>query len=558
MAQVKSVAANVVTAALARSWRLPPKLNGVRVTHDIPVPMRDGVVLLADHHAPDTRDSRPTLLMRSPYGRGSLHRVLLSQPYAERGYHVVLQSTRGTWGSGGVMDPGHGEVEDGQDTIAWLRQQSWFDGRLVAAGISYLGYTAWSLAADPPPELKAMVIALAPHDMHLAAYGQGPFQLSDMMRWSELLACQEDEGVLKLVLRALTAGKRLAPAMNRLPLVSSAEVIGGNCAPWYRQWINHAGYDDPYWNSRRASAALANAHVPVLLFGGLQDFFLDQTLAQYQALREGGAPVSLTLGPWTHMALEQKIVIPQTLSWMDHHVGGNGPVPRRQAVRFRDSATGTWHTADCWPPPTDRHVLYLHPSGRLESQAPPKGRSSPPSSFRYDPAKPTPAVGGRTLAFDAGAKDNSRLEERPDTLVFTTGTLTTSLKVAGTAILELHARSDNPHADLFARLCDVDRRGVSTILTDRIVRLASATTGGESPVLHLELTGLAYTFKPGHRIRLYFSGGAHPRYARNTDKSRTETQTATPAATTWRIHHSHDHPSILVLPEIANDSDARI
>jgi len=45
------------------------------------------------------------------------------------------------------------EIADGQDTVGWLREQSWFDGRLATYGASYLGFVQWALAMDPPPEL---------------------------------------------------------------------------------------------------------------------------------------------------------------------------------------------------------------------------------------------------------------------------------------------------------------------------------------------------------------------------------------------------------------------
>ncbi|GAA3641620.1 hypothetical protein GCM10022236_50400 [Microlunatus ginsengisoli] len=43
------------------------------------------------------------------------------------------------------------EVDDGADTVAWLRRQPWFGGRLALCGASYLGYTAWAVMVDPPP-----------------------------------------------------------------------------------------------------------------------------------------------------------------------------------------------------------------------------------------------------------------------------------------------------------------------------------------------------------------------------------------------------------------------
>ena len=117
--------------------------------------MPDGAVLLADRWYP-TEDSggRPTVLIRTPYGRtlmGPLGRL-----YAERGYQMVIQSCRGTFGSEGELVPVRHEHADGHATLEWVAAQPWFDGRLVMWGASYLGLTQWAIAEDPPAFVKAL------------------------------------------------------------------------------------------------------------------------------------------------------------------------------------------------------------------------------------------------------------------------------------------------------------------------------------------------------------------------------------------------------------------
>ena len=38
----------------------------------------------------------------------------------------------------------------------------------------------------------------------------------------------------------------------------------------------------------------------MLLIGGWQDLFFEQTMARYRTLRNHGADVALIVGPWTH------------------------------------------------------------------------------------------------------------------------------------------------------------------------------------------------------------------------------------------------------------------
>jgi putative CocE/NonD family hydrolase len=76
---------------------------------------------------------------------------------------------RGSFGSGGVFEPGHGEVQDGADTVSWPRRQPWFTGSFATVGGSYLGFTQLALLADPPPELTTAVVTMGPHAIGSAA-----------------------------------------------------------------------------------------------------------------------------------------------------------------------------------------------------------------------------------------------------------------------------------------------------------------------------------------------------------------------------------------------------
>ena len=87
------------------------------------------------------------------------------------------------------------EITDGHDTVAWLRQQSWFEGRLATYGPSYLGFVQWALAMDPPPELVAAVVHVGPHDFSRTAYRNGAFDLYNYVMWSDMVAHQESIGM---------------------------------------------------------------------------------------------------------------------------------------------------------------------------------------------------------------------------------------------------------------------------------------------------------------------------------------------------------------------------
>ena len=148
--------------AAARAWSLPPRRNQVAVEYDLEVPMSDGTMLLATHYIPvsvalgrhragplPVRPDRPV----RPADRADPRRARLSRAAAERARHVRVRR-------GLRADAARDRRRTG--TVAWLRQQSWFEGRLATYGPSYLGFVQWALAVDPPPELVAAVVHVGP------------------------------------------------------------------------------------------------------------------------------------------------------------------------------------------------------------------------------------------------------------------------------------------------------------------------------------------------------------------------------------------------------------
>ncbi|WP_300009178.1 CocE/NonD family hydrolase [Pseudonocardia sp.] len=503
-------AARAVDRIATRLLGLPPARTGYGVREEA-VPVRDGAVLLAEHLVPDTAHPLGTVLVRTPYGRGTPLDIGSARALAARGYHVLVQSCRGTFGSGGVFDPMVHEVDDGLDTVAWLREQPWFDGRLATMGASYLGWTQWSLLTDPPPELAAAVVIVGPHDFAEVTHGTGAFTLLGFLGWSAMVAGQEDGGMVRRLLRGARGRRALESAFRGLPLPAAAEPVLAGRAPWYRDWVSHPDPADPFWEPRRVTDALEKADLPVLLVGGWQDLFLDQTLHQYATLRGRGVDVALTVGPWTHVqAALAGDVAREALGWLDENLAGATGRARRSPVRIHVTGGGGWRDLPEWPPPTAPQVRWLT-AGRLVGRDP--GRTGPVAAFRYDPADPTPTLGGRLLNPPAGVRDNAPLEARADVVAFTSEPLGAAVEVIGSPVLELEHHTDNPHADLFVRLCDVDARGRSRNVTDAHLRLDPARADG--PV-RLELDACAHRFAAGHRLRLLVAGGSHPRFARNT------------------------------------------
>jgi len=489
--------------------------------------MRDGIHLVADHYAPTTSTPVGALLVRGPYGRAFPFSLAYARLYAARGYHVVLQSVRGTFGSGGVFAPMVNEVDDGADTVVWLREQPWFPGRFATIGISYLGFTQWALLQDPPPELAAAVITAGPHDFLASVWGTGSFAVNDFLAWCDLVSHQEDSRRITTGIPQVLGPRKVADAAAGIPLGEAARTLLGEGAPWFESWARDPEHDDPFWNRLRFGAALDRVQVPVLLLGGWQDIFLKQTLQQYGHLRRRGIDVALTVGPWTHTQLLTKGLATcarESLDWLDTHLG-DAPTLRR-ANRVRVAVTGQgWRNLPDWPPATTERELYLRPGRYLDETAPTDLTGVAPATFRYDPADPTPTTGGPLLSLNGGYRDDSRLAERDDVLAFTSATLTQDLCVYGNPVVELAHAADNPHVDLFVRVSEVDAKGRSRNVSDGYRRLAAARHARKhaeknarkdaKKTVSVELDAIAHRFRAGSRIRLLIAGSWFPRYARN-------------------------------------------
>jgi uncharacterized protein len=547
--------ADLMTAAMIRSFRLGPRRNKITRERDLRVPMRDGTILLADHFAPVTREPRPTVLMRCPYGRGWEY-SLQARPLAERGYHVLLQSSRGTFGSGGAFRPASDEAADGQDTVGWLRSQDWFNGKLALVGPSYLAYAAWAMALDPPPELTAMALSVSPHDLAAAGFGHGPFELFNLLTWADVMANQEHFGALRMTWRTITADGRLQAGMNKLPLVATGEAIDGAGAPaWYTEWMEHPDVADSFWDGYRAGPALDRVTVPTLLVSGFHDFFAEQTMQQYRVLRRRGVPVGLTVGPWAHLSLDMGLALRETVAWLDTFADGDSTrqPPRSQPVRVWTSGTRRWRDLPDWPPAdTAECALYLQAGGQLSVGEPQATTAAASTSFRYDPADPTPSFGGRVMSVRrSGSQNNRALEARADVLTFSSAQLASPVEVAGVPSVDLYLSSDHDLFDIFVRLCDVDPRGRSRNVTDQIARFSPAdVTLGQVRRVTMALTDVSHVFLPGHRVRLQVSGGAHPRFARNLGVAEDPMTTTAMVPVSHHIQHSQDFPSSLVLPVV--------
>jgi putative CocE/NonD family hydrolase len=489
---------------LSRASRLPRAATKIEVEKDIRATMPDGAVLLADRYHPLNEPKAPIVLIRTPYGRGTIAGVT-GRVFAEQGYQCVIQSCRGTFGSEGSFAPFVHEAADGQATLEWLATQSWFGGEVVTYGGSYLGYTQWSAAGQPPPFLKALALQVTASTLRGVWYPADVFALDTALSWVYSVAHQEDKGLR--VLRALvTQRKALAPAFARLPLNETDQAAVGDKVAFYQDYLANERADAPLWQDIDRTAAVPTLEAPVVMLAGWYDIFLVDQLADYATLVEHGHQPRLTIGSWTHTSPASMTTgLRESVELFDHVVRGRRS-KRKQPVRIFVMGSKRWIDLPVWPPPATDTTWHLQPGGVLSTT---EAESQSPDGFTYDPADPTPSLGGAVLSTNAGRRDNAKHESRADVLTYTTEPLTRDTTVIGPVTAHLHVRSSAEHTDFFVRLCDVTPRGKSLNVCDGLTRTVRPDT------VRVDLSATAHCFKAGHRIRIQVSSGAHPRWARN-------------------------------------------
>jgi putative CocE/NonD family hydrolase len=521
---------------------------------DLRAEMDDGAVLLADRWVAraDRHRPQPTVLVRSPYGRRQFVGLVFGRLLAERGFQVVIQSVRGTFGSEGEFRP-FDERPDGLATLRWLRSQPWHSGPIGMFGPSYLGLVQWAVAADAGEDLGALAVQVSASQFHGSTYPGGGMSLETTAAWMVFVAFQES----RLAPVALAGRmRRLPAALLELPLSDLDEHVTGAQVAWYRAGLGRVSREDAYWAARDFAGGVAQVEAPVQLIGGWYDILLPWMLEDFTALQDAGRSPQLIIGPWTHTSLALLAMsLRDGLGWLRAHLLGDERMKPSAAVRVfvtGDRPHGGWRSLPRWPPPGLRERrLWPADGGRLVESEPAPADPAPGDRYRYDPSDPTPSLGGPVLLAREPVLDNRPLEARPDVLVYTAEPLPAAFEAIGPVRVELWVRTSSPWFDLFARVCDVDAAGVSRNVCDALQRVDPAQLSPSedgSRRVAFDLWPMAHRFAAGHRIRLQVSSGAHPRYARNPGTGEDPLTGTRLEAVDVELLHDVEHPSVLILP----------
>jgi len=528
--------------------------------------MRDGVRLSANVFRPDLKTRVPTVLIRTPYGKGA---VLPSgyQPFVERGYAVVIQDVRGRYASEGAFRPLTQEGQDGYDTLDWIAAQPWSDGKVGMIGGSYLGIAQWRAALLNNPHLKAISPVVSGYDEYRDRFYStgGAMKLGHRLLWLS---------------QNLRAPGYKAPEFERfvlhLPLRTADRFATGQTSEVWQQSLNHPA-EDSFWQSVSTRRQIERVQVPVLCFSGWYDNFVQSDLEAFASPKT--APRRVVIGPWPHnMSLRfpgvdfgsqsAAPVREMQLDWLDHWLKGKeSPLVSAPPVSIFVMGANKWRDENEWPlkraRPTPFYLTAKKPANGLDgggelSKSRPK--KDAPDTFVFDPRNPVPTHGGAVCCnpaiFPWGPMDQRPVERRTDVLVYTSDALKEDLEVTGPIKVVLHAATSAQDTDFTAKLVDVFPDGVARNLTDGVLRLRYReslekpvlATPGQTYEIRIDAGVTSNVFGKEHRIRLEISSSNFPRFDRNPNTGRPIADETELRKATQTVYHDRARPSYVLLP----------
>ncbi len=554
----------------------------VTIEKNVPATMRDRTVLRADVYHPRAPGRFPALLQRTPYSKNPARAAKEFSELAGHGFVVVVQDTRGRYMSDGVARP-HDEAEDGFDTIAWVAQLPYVNGKVGMFGGSYLATTQLLAATLKPPALVALFPASSYASRYDMVFQGGAFYLSDGLSWNLGQAVDVRRRVLTPQLdRDGPVGLSDAESKEfrqqwlwHVPLKSIDALEIRKYAPGYFQMLAHPSYDD-YWRTFDVAARHDQFQVPAYHLTGWYDTLLTGTLRNFTGLRAHAATEQarryqrLVIGPWTHArpTLEstkigdvdfgphagldsQALMLRWFAFWLQ---GGDRAMIENAPVRIFVMGENRWRDEQEWPLARARSTPYFLGGNGMLSLESSGGESA--DRFVYDPADPVPT--GAQGGYSRTPSDQRDIEKRKDVLGYSTEPLREAIEITGPIIVKLWAASSARDTDFTAKLVDVFPDGTARALTDGILRARyrdsktqpALLTPGQPVEITIDVGATSNLFKAGHRIRVDISSSNFPRFDRNPNTGSVFGEDSKLLRAEQTVLHDTKHPSQIVLPVV--------
>ncbi|WP_245813702.1 CocE/NonD family hydrolase [Rhodococcus marinonascens] len=593
----------------------PPAYPVIAIDWDVPITMNDGTVLKANVYRPADASGKPidttmpSVLNITPYtkllsnlvdsvlavpgyqdtvanlvnsynlagtpldGVGELAKMLtgggmrifaVNRDLVQNGYTQVVVDARGTGFSQGEWQAlGPVEQQDSVEVIDWMSKQSWSDGKVAMAGVSYSAINSLQAAGHQPPALKAIFPTEPGNDLLRDIVGTGGgLGVGFMPLWLSLV------NGLKFIpnVQDLAQGHfdeqwlqdRLRDPLTLIPALTDALTAQNwsDLTPGTLKVVQ----DGQFYAERKTQTE--NIEVPTMLYGAWHDIFANSEPRLYNEIPLPAGEKQLIMSDAYHITFGggfgkpggpprldvlERAWFDKWLKGIDNGIDGYGPVTLYQ------QGNG-WTTTDQFPRAgVDYQRMYLSgaPSGTAGHAA---YDGSLVASKPIDAARLTVAPGlrgfcsrdsaqgtaGATVVLGSVCSKDSRFNE-VEGLTFTSAPVGQPTELSGPINLHLETVLDAPDGFWAVTLNDVSPDGTSTTLTNGALtasmravddsQSAKSENGdyiepqhfltvetrqpqvpGEVTPIDVNLVPTDAVLAPGHRLRVDVYASSIPRY----------------------------------------------
>ncbi len=409
-----------------------PKYNVVRLKEHL-LTMHDGAKLATDIFLPkpvfEDRFKAPTMLVRLPYWKDLVS--ILGYLFASKGYVTVLQDMRGCASSSeyGTLAVTFYLRPDGLETLKWITERFWYNGKIGMWGISFLGLTQLSVSWDnkgmltcaSPAQNSYTSVLYHPQGMNLLGMGVTVYNLILMITQKDpsIKAFSQDEQLSNTLYRNPLASlyndpldtKRFLLHLEDLEKITDEDEVTklindtydlnakfnekdhGDLKKFMRETILkrrlNANYDYlPYafgFNGEKIET-------PMLVIGSWYDMFIEQYFKDLKLIQKNSPEYfkknfKMIVGPGAHggmdfMTSDSRIPSsPDTKEmfalyqnffpfwWYEYWLKKNGKdLSKIPPLRLYILNKKIWRHFSKWPPDCSELKLYLHSNGKANSR----------------------------------------------------------------------------------------------------------------------------------------------------------------------------------------------
>ena len=424
---------------------------GMVSSHNVMIPMRDGVRLATDVYRPADENGNavegrfPVIVGRTSYDKANpvIWIEAVANAFVPRGYVVVLQDLRGRGDSEGTGDYFHTanqkEGLDGYDTIEWAAAQDWCNGKVGMVGASHGGIVQNMASLYRPPHLAALWVDVAPTNAFRWEVRQGGAMALHMYGALYLHGydSQEIAGDATAIERIERGAERLREEIWKQPFKEDETPI--SVVPNLEKVLMHYYQDGSYtdwWKQESLDHAQhydRMADIPAVYSSGWYDPFAAETSEQFAHMTaKNTTPQRLILGPWNHVSMRgkgasfvgdvdfgesanwgDKVLNAERFRWFDRWLkgietgvedddpvrifvmgGGDGSIDTAGRIHHG----GGWRVEQEWPlKRAVDTVYYLSQGGELSVSNP--DADGGVTTWEHDPENPVPSISGNVTGF---------------------------------------------------------------------------------------------------------------------------------------------------------------